>query len=84
MLEVTAQRIVTNPEYQVFSCQVQLHGFNRLTPRAARAALEIAFGNSNYGDVWSYNFNHETGQRENEYGYRVYQNSARKIHSSTY
>jgi hypothetical protein len=68
MLEVTAQRIVTRPQYQVFSHQVKVNGFDRLTPRAARAALEIAFGNSNEGVVWG-----------KDYGYRIYAKSARKI-----
>lgn len=80
MLQVKAQRIVTRPEYQVFTQQVNVNGFDRLTPRAARAALEIAFGNANEGVVWSYTFNHETGEYENEYGYRVYGKSARKIY----
>jgi hypothetical protein len=68
MLEVTAQRIITRPQYQVLSSEVRLHGFDRLTPRAARAALEIAFGNDNGGVVW--------GQG---YGYRIYEKSARKV-----
>lgn len=69
MITVTAQRIVTRPQYQVFSHEVKVNGFDRLTPRAARAALEIAFGNSNYGTVWG-----------DGYGYRVYAGSARKIY----
>lgn len=68
MIQVTAQRIVTRPEYQVFTHEVQIAGYDRLTPKAARAALEIAFGNSNEGVVWG-----------EGYGYRVYAKSARKI-----
>lgn len=70
MLEVIARRIVTRPEYRVFEHTVKVNGFDKLTPRAARAALEIAFGNSNSGEV----VDHKAG-----YGYRVYGNSARKI-----
>jgi len=70
MLEVTVTRTVTSPEYQVFESQVRIYGFDKLTPRAARAALEIAFGQPYGGEVWS----EETG-----YGYRVYKNSARKV-----
>jgi hypothetical protein len=73
MIEVTAKRNVTRPEYKTFSTQVRLHGFDRLTPRAARAALEIAFGNSNSGEVWM-----------NGAGYRVYKNSTRKIQDTSY
>jgi hypothetical protein len=69
MLEVTARRTVHEPEFQVFAVQVRVHGFDRLTPRAARAALEIAFGQSYGGEVWS-----------DEYGYRVYENTARKVY----
>lgn len=70
MIEVIARRIVTRPQFQVFEMTVKVNGFDRLTPRAARAALEIAFGNSNSGEVWG-----------DGYGYRVYGNSARKIKS---
>jgi hypothetical protein len=70
MITVTAERIVEEPQYQVFSNKVVINGFDKLTPRAARAALEIAFGNSNYGRVWS---------PDMSYGYQVYAKSARKI-----
>lgn len=70
MLNVIARRYVTRPEYQVFQYEVTVNGFDKLTPKAARAALEIAFGNSNGGEV----VDHETG-----IGYRVYAKSARKI-----
>ena len=73
MLEVTVTRTVTSPEYRVFETRVQLYGFDRLTPRAARAALEIAFGNSTSGEVWS-----------EGYGYRIYENSARKLRADQF
>lgn len=69
MLEVIASRTVTEPEYQKFQTTVKVHGFDKLTPKAARAALEIAFGNSNSGEVWC----------NDEYGYRVYPNTTRKV-----
>lgn len=68
MLQVTARRIVTRPMFQVFEQEVIVNGYTRLTPQAARAALEIAFGNANSGEVWC-----------SAYGYRVYKNSARKV-----
>lgn len=71
MITVKAERIVEEPNYQVFSYTVTVNGFDKLTPRAARAALQIAFGNSNYGRVWS---------PDMSYGYQVYTKSARKIH----
>lgn len=71
MLEVTVQRIVTRPTYQVFEMQVQLNGADRLTPKSARAALEVAFGNSSSGIVFG----------DDGYGYKVYPNSTRKIHT---
>lgn len=79
MLEVTAKRTVTRPEYQKFQTTVRVNGFDKLTPKAARAALEIAFGSSASGEVWYHEFNPETGEYENEYGYRVYRNTARKV-----
>lgn len=69
MLQVTVQRFITRPQYQVLTSEVQVHGFDRLTPRAARAALEIAFGNDAGGVVWG-----------DGYGYRVYDSSTRKIY----
>lgn len=70
-IELLAERTVLEPEYRVFSNRVIVHGFDKLTPRAARAALEIAFGNSSYGRVWA---------PDMSYGYQVYAKSARKIH----
>jgi hypothetical protein len=46
MLEVRVSPKVTRPEHQaehqVFTGIVKLYGFDKLTPRAARAALEVA------------------------------------------
>lgn len=70
MIEVTATRTVKRPMYQTFQSQVKLNGYDRLTPKAARGALEVAFGNANGGDVW---------WPEGGYGYRVYGKSARKL-----
>jgi len=72
MLKVIASRTVRQPTYQTFSQQVRLPGYDRLTPKAARGALEVAFGNSNYGEVWS---------AQDGYGYRIYAKSHRKIRS---
>jgi hypothetical protein len=70
MLELTASRTVKEPEYRILETQVVLHNYSKLTPRVARAALQIAFGNDSGGDVWD----HAAG-----YGYRVYENSERKL-----
>lgn len=74
MLKVTVKRTVEQPQHQVFETQVQLYGFDKLTPRAARAALEIAFGQPYGGEVWA-----QAPAIEDTYGYRVYKNSARKV-----
>lgn len=70
MITVIAKRITKKPEYEVHQHTVKVNGFNNLTPKAARAALEIAFGNANSGEVID---------RRAGYGYRVYAKSARKI-----
>lgn len=70
MLEVRVVRTVHQPEYQRFESIVIVHGFDKLTPRAARAALEVAFGQPYGGEVWT---------RDAKYGYRVYPRSARKV-----
>lgn len=49
---------------------VTLYGFKRLTPLAARAALEMAFGVTHGGEVWTL---------AGSYGYRVYPHTARKV-----
>jgi hypothetical protein len=79
MLEVTAIRKVTRPSYQTFQTIVRLNGADKLTPKTARAALEVAFGSSTYGEVWITERDAETGETIDEYGYRVYPNTARKI-----
>jgi len=83
MLEVTAQRKTTAGIPQTHEMKVQLWGFDRLTPKAARAALEIAFGQRYDGEVWW------TPPAESDkpwdstyhltYGYRVYKKTARKV-----
>lgn len=85
MLEVKVSTTVTIPEYQVFSTVVKVHGFDKLTPRAARAALQIAGYNT--GEAWTMNplkVQNENGEwidnPEDDYGYRVYPKSARKLH----
>ena len=81
MLKVTVKRTVEQPQYQVFETQVQLYGFDRLTPRAARAALEIAFGQPYGGEVWTMPEDTPEGlDYGGMYGYRVYANSARKVY----
>lgn len=60
---------------------VVVHGFDRLTPRAARAALAIATGRSYGGTVWWLpSSDAEQGTDYGQmYGYRVYKNSSRKL-----
>lgn len=59
---------------QRVECSVQLAGYDRLTPKAARAALKIAFGNSNSGEVWYYPHPERPG-----YGYRIYPATHRRV-----
>jgi hypothetical protein len=75
MLEVKAERIVTRPEYQVFTSIVRLNGHETLTPKAARGALEVAFGQRYGGRVWS---------PDGSYYYQVYEKSARKVRNTGY
>lgn len=59
---------------------VAVHGFDRLTPRAARAALSIATGRPYGGEVWTQAPATERGLDYSQmYGYRVYKGSARKV-----
>lgn len=76
MIEVKAVRKIKRVEK--LEQRVNLYGFDRLTPRAARAALEIAFGDPNGGEVWFTEVNPATGQI-NEYGYSVYPGTIRRI-----
>lgn len=68
MLQVTVTRKVNRPEFQTVQQTVRLPGFDKLTPRTARAALEIAFGQRFGGKV-----------SDGQIAYQVYENSARKI-----
>ncbi len=72
MLQVTVQRTVHYPEYQVFSQTVILNNAKKLTPGTAREAIAIAFGGGT-GTVIG-----------NGYGYRVYPNSHRKFYPDLY
>jgi len=81
MLQVTVKRTVTSPQYQVFESVVKLYGFDKLTPRAARAAIEIAHGQPYGGEVWTQVPATSEGLDHSQmYGYRVYKDSARKIY----
>lgn len=68
MLELTVRRTVTSPGYQVFTQHVRLSA-EKLTPKSARQAIAIAFGDSGSGEVTC----------EDGYGYKVYPNSTRKF-----
>lgn len=68
MIEVTVRKLVVKPAYKIMEETVRLHGFNSLTPRAAHAAVELAFGPNQTGEAWL-----------GDVGYRVYRTSARKI-----
>lgn len=81
MLDVTVSTKVTRPEYQVFTSRVQLYGFDTLTPRAARAALEIAGYHT--GTV-SYTSTDKSGENTYRKTYRVYAKSARLIEDEVY
>lgn len=63
MITVTAATLERPPRVQEFN----LYGWHKLTPKAARAALELAF-KATEGEVWA-----------NDYGYRVYPQTARKL-----
>lgn len=78
MITVVVSRSIPG---QTLENRVKLYGFDRLTPKAARAALEVAFGGSSGGGVvlWTPDDNPDL-----EYGYRVYENTARKIYPETY
>lgn len=68
MLEVQVRRVVKTPEYHVFASQVKLSHYVKLTPKTARAALQIAFGDDSRGEV--------SGEH---YSYIVYPHSVRKV-----
>lgn len=78
MLQVTVKigRGLNKQEHRVI-----VHGFDRLTPRAAGAALEIATGRRYGGEVWTEALATPDGIDYSQmYGYRVYRDSARKLH----
>ena len=79
MIQVDVKRKVGQQE---ISYRVELHGYDRLTPRAARGAVEVAFGGcSTPTTVWNgYGGKTEEEAEANDYGYRVYANSARKLY----
>ena len=60
---------------------VQVYGFNTFTPRAARAALQIAGFNTG---IASYQSTSPDGEYTYYKAYRVYKNSARKIEDIVY
>jgi len=77
MLQVTVKigRGLNKQEHIVI-----VYGFDHLTPRAARAALAIATGRPYGGTVWWPPPSDEHGPDYSQmYGYRVYENSARKV-----
>jgi hypothetical protein len=51
--------------------KVNLNGYDRLTPKAARSAIHIVFGGLPSGN--------QVTDENNQYGYRVYPKSTRKI-----
>lgn len=63
MIHLIASREITHPEYQILEMEIVLQNYDRLTPKVARAALKVAFGNDAGGKV----YDHSEG-----YGYRVY------------
>lgn len=81
MLRVIASRTLNSPMRQTLQQKVVINGYDRLTPKAARAALEIAFGNSDYGDVFWELLDRETGETKQSYGYHVYAKSHRKFYA---
>ena len=75
VLEVVVKITIEQPDYEILEDRVRLVGWNRLTPRAARAALQVATGRNYDGEVWFFS------PDGNDYGYRVYKNSARKLYA---
>ena len=65
--------VITGPVYAPVTCTVELPGVpaeERLTPKLARQAARVAFGALDAAvTVWD----------GGEYGYRLYERSARKI-----
>lgn len=71
MIEVITVYVTEEPEYQKLTQNVILEEYDQLTPKAARDAMEKAFGLAHGGMVWTL---------DRSYGYRVYPNSTRKIY----
>lgn len=67
-IEVTVQKPFEPPAFELEEKTITVPSFKKLTPRAARAALKMAFGAPHGGYVWWQG-----------YGYRVYENTARRI-----
>lgn len=70
MLEVTVTRTTGSNEfnYRVHEQRVRINGYEKLTPAAAKAAEQIAFGNNGNATV-----------SDGTKAYRIYPNSVRKI-----
>lgn len=83
MIDVIVRRNVTRPHYQTIEQRVQLHGYDHLTPKAARGAIAAAFGGGT-GEVWWIETDPNTGECTHAYGYRVYAKSTRKIYPWLY
>jgi hypothetical protein len=72
-LEIT---VSTGKGLNKHSGLVNVYGFDKFTPRAARAALEIA---GNYTGTAAYQETSPDGEYTYYSAYRIYKNSARKI-----
>lgn len=79
MLEVS---VSTGKGMNRHTALVQVYGYETLTPRAARAALEIAGFNT--GEAWTVDDNSSEYSFMGVYGYRVYAKSARKLYPEMY
>jgi len=76
MLDVLCSKTVRKPDYQVLTCRVQLPNYHKLTPRSARAALEVA---GYYTGSVQYTSVDKSGENRYYKAYRVYLNSVRKL-----
>jgi hypothetical protein len=77
-------RVVYGPKYNAQSAVVQLNAYGEeepLTPKMARSALRVAIGRPHGGTVWELpgRLSDGTVDYDSVYGYRVYENSARKV-----
>jgi hypothetical protein len=81
-MEMLTVKVSTGKGLNKHTGIVQVYGFDKLTPRAARAALQIAGYHT--GEVWSISEPGPNGpDYDSEYGYRVYPNTARKLYPWT-